>query len=55
MLFVTPPGFVYCQGLTIEIVTSGVDFTRTVVVVDTLDYTIREGEKLPAFPGGPFG
>lgn len=56
MLFVEPSFFTYCQGLTIELVTTtGADFTRTVVVIDSLRYTVREGEKLPAFPGGPFG
>ena len=54
MLFVEPGVFNYCQSFPIELVSSGVDFTKTIVVVDSLTYTIREGEVLPAYPGGPF-
>ena len=53
MVYVETEVFTYCQSFPIEIVSSGVDFTRTVVVVDTFRYTIREGEVLPPYPGGP--
>ena len=49
MVYVEAFNFFYCQYFPIEIVSSGVDFTRTVVVVDTFRYTIREGEVLPPY------
>ena len=52
MVFVETMVFTYCQSFPIEIVSSGVDFTSTVVVVDSFKYTIREGEVLPPYPGG---
>lgn len=54
MVLVETEVFNYCQTFPIELVSSGVDFRKTVVVVDTFKYTVREGEVLPAFPGGPF-
>ena len=46
--------FKYGQSFPIAVVDSGVDYSSTVAVVDTFRYTIREGEVLPAFPGGPY-
>ena len=54
MVYVETEVFTYCRSFPIAVVDSGVDYTRTVVVVDTFRYTIREGEVLPAFPGGPY-
>ena len=54
MVLVATEEFNYCQSYPIELVSSGVDFGRTLVVVDTFNYTIREGEVLPPYPGGPF-
>ena len=52
MLFVEPSFFNYCQGLTIELVSTGSagGFGSTRVVVDSLRYTVREGEVLPEYP-----
>lgn len=54
MVYVETEVFTYCQSFPIEIVSSGVGFESTVVVVDSFRYTVREGEVLPAFPGGSF-
>ena len=54
MVYVETKVFTYCQSFPIAVVSSGANFTRTVVVVDTFGYTIREEEVLPAFLGGPY-
>ena len=51
MMLMQPTGYEYCQEVTIDF--WGENPGETVIVIDDVNYTIREGECIPGSPLAP--
>ena len=47
-----PSGYEFCQWVTIDFAFEAPPF-ETVIVIDDVNYTVREGECIPGSPGDP--